>query len=364
MQNNNQDSFPRINIKPMGEAETGEDVFLYSLVNEQGMKVDITNYGGIIVRLFAPDRSGRMQDIVLGYNDLDSYMDNPAYFGALIGRFANRISGGEFSLGGKKYSLEQNEKEENFANHLHGGSRGFHSVVWEARPLMGVQTGLRLNYSSADGEGGYPGNLEVEVDYILTADNVLRLEYRVETDKPTPLNLTNHSYFNLRGEGRGDILTHVVSLNSEEITPVNEALIPTGEFMSVADTPFDFRSPQEIGSRIKQDHPQLKIGGGYDHNYVISGAQGELTRAAEVYEPWSGRKMTVHTTEPGVQFYTGNSLSEQPGKSGRKYYRHSGFCLETQHYPDSVNHENFPSVILQPGEVFNSVTEFAFSTEG
>ncbi|MFW5985036.1 MAG: aldose epimerase family protein [Halanaerobiaceae bacterium] len=365
MKKENSVSFPEIRIKPFGKTEEGKEVQLYTLVNSQGVKVDITNYGGIVLRLFVPDRNGRLDDVVLGYNNLEDYFDNPGYLGALIGRYANRISEGEFTLNGQQYELACNDRGESFANHLHGGNKGFDSVVWDASPIKkDGEIGLNLRYLSADGEEGYPGNLEVEVNYILTTENVLQIEYLAETDKATPVNLTNHSYFNLQGEGAGDILNHIVQIKADSFTPVNEALIPTGEIESVTDTPFDFREPEVIGPSMDKDNEQLEIGGGFDVNYILDNEEQELITAAEVYEPYSGRKMIVRTREPGIQFYTGNSIKEREGKSGRLYKKHSGLCLETQHYPDSVHHDNFPSVILEPGEKYHTLTEYEFTTIG
>lgn len=355
---------PLVKFRPFGTSPSGEEVDIYTLVNENGLRAEITNFGGIIVRFFTPDRNGKFRDVVLGYRTLSQYIEESPYFGAIIGRYGNRISGGEFTLDGKTYSLALNNEPGGIPSHLHGGNKGFDSVVWEAEPFVKDHNpGLKLTYLSEDGEEGYPGNLKVEVIYTLTKENVLRVKYRAETDKATPVNLTQHSYFNLRGEGTGNILNHVLYLNADKFTRVDKGLIPTGEILSVENTPLDFTEPKEIGEDIKEDFEQLNYGGGYDHNYVINGEKGKLKLAARVYEPESGRKLVVRTTEPGLQFYSGNALQDLEGKSGRSYGFNAGFCLETQHYPDSPNQEDFPSTILRPEEEYNTVTEFEFSAE-
>ena len=353
---------PEVNIKPFGTTKSGEKVFLYTLDNGQGLKVEITNYGGIVVRLFTRDKKGSFADIVLGYDRLEDYFNNYAYFGALIGRYGNRINNGSFTLEGKTYQLPKNEVQETGSNHIHGGEKGFDKVVWDAELFKEDNCpGLKLKYFSEEGEQGYPGNLQVQVKYIVLKDNTLRIEYRVETDQKTPINLTNHSYFNLRGEGQSDILNHILQLKASSFTPIDEAFIPTGEIRSVDNTPFDFREPKKIGAEIAANNRQLNIAGGYDHNFIIDGEEEkELKDLGEVYEPETGRMMTVRTTEPGVQFYTGNSLSGQEGKEGSTYKKHTGFCLETQHFPDSPNHDNFPGTFLKPGEEYYSVTEYSF----
>ena len=350
-----------ITINSFGKTEDGNQALLYSLINENGAKVDITNYGGLIVRLFVPDREGKMKDVVLGYNQLEKYIEGSPYFGAIVGRYGNRIANSQFELDGKTYQLPANEGD----NHLHGGEKGFDKVIWEATPLLKDNTpGLKLSYLSEDGEEGYPGNLEVTVYYWLTNDNNLKIEYKATTDKATPINLTQHSYFNLKGEGKGDILDHLLYINSDEITPLDEEQIPTGEIRSVADTPFDFNTPTEIGARIDEDNKQLQIGGGYDINYVLNSKSGEKDLAARVYEPYSGREMEVWTTEPAVQLYTSNNLDgSNIGKSDRSYDKWGALCLETQHYPDSLHHDNFPSTILRPGETYKTVTEYRFNVK-
>jgi aldose 1-epimerase len=348
-----------------GALPDGRPVHLYTLENKTGLRAVISNYGGTVVSLHVPDRSGHSADVVLGFNSLEEYQTKSPYFGCLIGRFGNRIANGKFSLDGKEYTLATNNSPGNIPCHLHGGTRGFDKVLWKAEPFSrdGLPA-LRLKYRSADGEEGYPGNLDVEVIYAVTADNGLRIEYTATTDKPTPVNLTNHSYFNLRGEGQGTILDHELTLHAARFTPVNEGLIPTGELAPVAGTPFDFTKPHVIAARIGGTDQQLKYGIGYDHNFVIDGRSGELRTAATVYEPVSGRVMDVLTTEPGIQFYSGNYLNGRlVGKSGQAYAYRSGFALETQHYPDSVNQPNFPSTILRPGQTYRTTTIYRFSAK-
>jgi len=345
---------------PFGKTAEGTAVDLYTLSNSQGMEVAITNYGGIVVSLTAPDRHGAFADIVLGYETLDEYLAGSPYFGAIVGRYGNRIARGKFTLDGKEFTLARNDGE----NHLHGGLRGFDKVVWKARGILGDKgPGLVLEYLSRDGEEGYPGNLAVTVTYILTDENELRIHYRATTDKPTPVNLTNHSYFNLAGQGRGDILGHALRIDADRFTPVDARLIPTGELRSVGNTPLDFRQATPIGARVDADDEQLRFGGGYDHNWVLNKPAGELGPAARVEEPKSGRVMEVLTTEPGLQFYCGNFLDgSNVGKGGKAYEHRYGFCLETQHFPDSPNKAHFPSCILRPGAEYSSTTIYRFST--
>jgi len=347
-----------IQTQPFGNLPDGTPIELYTLSNESGMTVQVTTYGGIITSLRVPDRAGRLGDVVLGYDSLDGYLARNPYFGCIVGRFANRIAGGRFTLDGVTYQLAVN----NGPNHLHGGLVGFDKRVWRAE--VGRSDGavcLVLSYLSKDGEEGYPGNLYVTVTYALTRDNALRISYRARTDKPTILNLTNHTYFNLAGAG--DILDHEVMINANCFTPVNKALIPTGELQPVGGTPLDFRQPSRVGARINDPHEQLARAGGYDHNFVINGAPGELRLAARVYEPTHGRVLEVRTTEPGMQFYTGNFLDGTiTGKGGGVYAQRSGLCLETQHFPDSPNQPAFPSTVLRPDAHFHSATVFAFST--
>ncbi len=348
-------------VKPFGSVE-GKPVRLYTLTNNNGMRADITNYGGIVVRLIVPDRSGTFEDVVLGFDDLEGYLKGHPYFGAIVGRYGNRIAGGRFTLDGKTYTLARNNPPNEPVNALHGGLKGFDKVVWDVEESGRTQ--LKLHYRSADGEEGYPGNLDVHVTYTLTHDNELKIDYLAMTDKPTPVNLTNHSYFNLAGQGKGDILGHELMIDADRYTPVDKTLIPTGVLAPVEGTPFDFRKPVTIGARINADHEQIRFGGGYDHNYVLNRRGKGLERLIRVYEPGSGRIMEVSTTEPGVQFYTGNFLDGTlTGKQGRVYKHRYGFCLETQHFPDSPNHPDFPSTILPPGEAYRTTTVYKFSVK-
>ncbi|HYL55069.1 MAG TPA: aldose epimerase family protein [Gemmatimonadales bacterium] len=333
----------------------------YTLKNTHGMELRVLDYGGIIVSLAVPDRTGRVDDVVLGFDRLEDYERWSPYFGAIIGRFGNRIARGRFTLDGRTYTLATNDGP----NHLHGGVKGFDKVLWDVSPFERQDSkGLVLRYSSPDGEEGYPGTLRTTVTYTLTEGNELIFDYAATSDRATLVNLTQHSYFNLAGAGEGDVMGHVLTLNAHSFTPVDSTLIPTGEIRSVAGTPFDFRAPTAIGARIGQDDEQLRYGRGYDHNFVLdkdSGAPASTTLAARVYEPSSGRVMEVHTTEPGVQFYSGNVLDGTlRGKRGTIYSRRSGFTLETQHFPDSPNHAEFPSTILAPGREYRSRTLLRF----
>jgi len=343
-----------------GKTSAGETVDLYTLRNVNGMETKITNYGGIVVSLTAPDRNGKFADVVLGFNDLESYLTkNDPYMGAIIGRYGNRIAKGRFKLNGVEYKLAVNNGE----NHLHGGIKGFDKVIWTGRELK-TKAGpaVVLTYLSKDGEEGYPGNLRVRVVYTLTNRNELKIDYSATSDKDTVTNLTHHSYFNLAGEGNGDILNHQVIINANRFVPTDAGSIPTGELKTVAGTPFDFLNATAIGARINQDDQQLKFGNGYDHTWVINGRAGTLRRAAIVFEQTTGRGMQVFTTEPGVQFYTGNFLNGTlTGKSGKPYPRRSGFCLETQHYPDSPNQPSFPTTTLRRGRTYTSTTIYRFT---
>ena len=347
--------------QPFGKTADGCPADLYTLTNTTGMKVAITNYGGIIVSLCVPDRDGKLGDVVLGYDTLDGYLAKTPYFGAIIGRYGNRIGKARFSLDGKEYTLAAN----NNGNHLHGGLRGFDKVVWNTRGFLSEDgPGLVMTYLSKDGEEGYPGNLSVTVTYTLTEDNELLIDYTAATDKPTPVNLTNHSYFNLAGQGEGDILGHELMLSADRFTPVDKGLIPTGELRPVKGTPMDFHKATAIGARIDQEDEQLGFGGGYDHNWVLNKEPGKLSLAARVYDPGSGRVMEVFTVEPGVQFYCGNFLDGSiTGKGGKVYKHRYGFCLETQHFPDSPNKPEFPSTILRPGKKYSTTTIYKFSTK-
>jgi aldose 1-epimerase len=343
-----------------GKTPDGQNVDLYTLTNKNGMQVAITNFGGTVVRIAVADRQGKMDDVVLGYDSLDGYVKDTAYFGAVIGRYGNRIAQGKFVLDGTTYTLARNNGE----NSLHGGIKGFNKAVWQAREVATNDgPSVELTYLSKDGEEGYPGNLNVKVLYTLTDRNELKIDYTATTDKKTVLNLTNHSYFNLN-PGGSDVLQHVLMIQADKFTPADAGLIPTGELRSVARTPFDFRKPTAIGARIEQDDEQLKLGKGYDHNFVLNGKGNGLELAARVVEPTTGRLLEVLTSEPGVQFYSGNSLDGSTvGKSGKTYGRRSAFCLETQHFPDSPNHPKFPSTELKPGEKYHTTTIYRFRAQ-
>ena len=348
----------KIKKQLFGTLADGTTIALYTLVNAQGMRATITNYGGIVVSLTAPDRDGAFADVVLGFDTLQEYVSHSPYFGCLVGRFGNRIANGKFSLKGEKYVLAQNDGQ----NHLHGGVKGFDKRVWTPHALETPDgPALVLTYTSPDGEEGYPGTLSVKVIYTLTNDNALKIDYTATTDKTTVVNLTNHSYFNLSAGTAETILGHEMFINADTFTPVDGTLIPTGELRSVAGSPLDFRTATPIGARINADDAQLKFGGGYDHNWVVNGEPGTLRLAARVYEPSSGRAMEVHTTEPAIQFYAGNMMPPTlPGKDGRVYVRRGGFCLETQHYPDSPNKPEFPSTTLEPGQTYQTTTVYKF----
>jgi len=343
-----------------GKTADGREVELYTLTNTNGLRAKIMTYGAIVVSLEVPDRNGKLADITLGFDTLEEYLKGHPYFGAIVGRYGNRIGRARFTLNGVEYELAAN----NGANHLHGGIKGFDKVVWDAEPVRGSDAvGVKLTYLSKDGEENYPGNLSCTVVYTLTNSDELKISYEATTDKPTPVNLTHHSYFNLAGQGVSDILSHELMLNADRFTPVDEGLIPTGELRSVKGTPMDFTKPTAIGARVNQDDQQLKYGLGYDHNFVLNSGGGSLAPAAQVYEPTSGRVMEIYTTEPGIQFYSGNFLDgTNVGKGGRVYKHRYGFCLETQHFPDSPNKPHFPSVILSPGRKYTHVTVHKFYT--
>jgi len=351
-----------VKVAPFGRMPDGTAVEVYTLTNARGMQVRAITYGAIIQAIRVPDRSGRMADVTLGYDSLAGYLTQSPYFGAVVGRYANRIARGRFTLEGRTYRLATN----NGANHLHGGLKGFDKVVWKAKSFQrGDTTGVEFQHTSPDGDEGYPGALQVSVTYTLTLDNRLEVEYRATTDRPTPVNLSQHSYFNLAGEGSGDILGHVLTIEADRYTPVDSTLIPTGELASVTGTPFDFRKPTAIGVRIEQPDPQLRYGKGYDHNFVLNRRGAGLTHAVRVLDPRSGRTLDIHTTEPGLQFYSGNFLDGSiRGKSGHVYGHRTALVLETQHFPDSPNHPNFPNTILRPGQEYRSRTIFEFGTEG
>ena len=341
--------------KAFGTAPDGKNVDLFILTNSHGMQAAVTNYGGIVVSLKVPDRNGESADIVLGYETLDGYIKNSPYFGAIVGRYGNRIAKGRFTLDGAEYRLATNDGD----NHLHGGIKGFDKVVWDAESVkQDNAASVKLTYLSKDGEEGYPGNLSCTVTYLLTEENELKILYTATTDKATPVNLTHHSYFNLAGQGSGDILGHELMLTADRFTPVDAGLIPTGVLQPVKDTPMDFTRQKPIGQDV------ASVPGGYDHNFVLNNAGGSLALAARIYEPTSGRIMEVYTTEPGIQFYSGNFLDGSiTGKSGKVYMKHYGFCLEAQHFPDSPNKPYFPSTILRPGETYAQETIYTFSAK-
>ncbi|MCB0571809.1 MAG: galactose mutarotase [Phaeodactylibacter sp.] len=349
-----------ITTSDYGQAAEGP-AQLFTLKNKNGMEVDITNYGGAITRLLAPGKDGQLADIVLGFDKLEDYQKDHPYFGAIIGRYGNRIAKGKFSIDGHDYTLAAN----NGANALHGGPMGFHKRLWQAKEIQREgYVGLELSRLSPDMEEGYPGNLQATVRYLLNNDNELHIEYEATADKPTVVNLTNHSYFNMKGAGNGDILGHELMINASAFTPVDSTLIPTGELRPVEGTPFDFRTPTAIGERVNADDEQIRFGLGYDHNFVLDRKGEGLELAASVYEPTTGRFMEVLTTEPGLQFYCGNFLDgSNVGKGGVPYAYRTGFCLETQHYPDSPNQAAFPSTVLRPGEKYETRTVYRFSAK-
>lgn len=350
-----------VSKQSFGKTKDGTEVFLYTLKNKNRMEVQITNFGGVVVSVKVPDRNGKIDDVVLGFDTLAEYEAPGPYFGAIVGRYANRIAKGQFKLEGKQYQVTVN----NPPNMLHGGKVGFDKKIWQV-----VEDGpskdqrLHLHYLSKDGEEGFPGNLSVDVTYSLSDNNELKIDYAATTDKPTVLNLTNHSYYNLKGQGNGDIVDHVVQIHASKFTVVDKDLIPTGELKSVAGTPFDFRKPEKISAHINDNNEQLKLGIGYDNNFVIDNGGKLLTFAARVLEPSTGRILEVSTTEPGVQLYTSNHMDNGVhGKAGKTYNFRYGLCLETQHYPDSPNHPAFPTTELKPGQKFHSTTVYRFTTD-
>jgi len=341
--------------EPFGRTADGREASVYTLANSKGLRARITDYGATLGSLYVPDRNGNLGDVVLGFDDLQGYISHTAYIGATVGRYANRIGGAKFKLDGVEYKLAAN----NGPNHLHGGIKGFDKVVWHTKEVVAAEdeAWVKMSYLSADGEEGYPGNLQCTVTYMLTNADELCISYEARTDKKTVVNLTNHSYWNLAGRGHGDILGHELQLAAEKFTLIDKGLIPTGVIASVLDMPLDFTRTRTIGSRIRQ------TGNGYDHNYVLRGKPGDLKRCAQVREPGTGRVMEIHTTEPGVQLYPGNFLDGLAGKGGSRYDKHAGFCLGTQHYPDSPNKPNFPSTVLEPGQTFTSRTVHKFFTK-
>ena len=349
---------PGIQKSTFGTMPDGRTVVLYTLTNRPGITIKITNYGGRIVSIIVPDRHGERADVVLGFDNLDGYLENNPYFGALIGRYANRIGDARFALDGTVYHLPANDSQ----NCLHGGPQGFDKQVWTARELPGASPALELTYLSKDGEEGFPGDLSVKVVYALSDNNELKIAYSATTEKDTVINLTNHSYFNLAGQGSGNVLQQEMMINAERFTPVGPTLIPTGQIESVAGTPLDFRKMTPIGAHIDENYPQLKYAKGYDFNYVLDRKGPGMVLAARAVDPKSGRELEVFTTEPGVQFYTGNFLDGTiHGKGGRVYDYRSAFTLETQHFPDSPNRPTFPSTELKPGQTYHQTTIFKFS---
>lgn len=351
---------PDVTRASFGKTPDGKAVDIYTITNTHGVEIKAITYGGIITSLKVPDRAGTLGDVVLGFATLAGYVNDPPppYFGAIIGRYGNRIGKAQFTLDGKTYKLAAN----NGPNHLHGGNKGFDKVVWAAEPLKTAEgAGVALTRTSPDGEEGYPGNLKVRVTYTLTDKNELIVDYHATTDKATPVNLTHHSYFNLAGEGSGDILGHELTIDADRYTPVDDTLIPTGQLAPVRGTPFDFRKATAIGARIDNNDPQLKNGKGYDHNWVLNRTGAGLQHAAHVVEPKTGRTLDIATTEPGIQFYSGNFLDGTiTGRGGHMYKHRTGFCLETQHFPDSPNKPSFPSTTLKPGQEYSTKTVFTF----
>jgi aldose 1-epimerase len=353
---------PAVTSMPFGTTADGRTAELFTLTNGHGIRIGLTNYGGIITSLKTPDRSGQFDDIVLGYDNLAGYLHDSPYFGAIVGRYGNRIARGRFTLDGTTYRLATN----NGPNSLHGGLRGFDKVIWSAQPFQNQEgAGVALDYTSPDMEEGFPGTLRAHVTYMLSEDDRLIVDYQATTDKATPVNLTQHTYWNLAGSARRDILGHELTINADSMTPVDSTLITTGEISSVTGTPFDFRTPMTIGARVDQrQNAQIRYGNGYDHNFVLNrggAAADALVRAAHVVEPSSGRTLDIFTTEPGLQFYSGNFLDGSiTGKAGNVYHFRYGMALETQHYPDSPNHPNFPSTILRPGQQYHTRTVFQF----
>ncbi len=338
------------------------DLKVFTLTNSKGNKIKVTNYGAKIMSIIVPDKTGNKNNVVLGYDSAEEYLDGDPYFGAAIGRYANRIAEGKFDLDDKTYELPKNDNQ----NHLHGGPGGFNNVIWEAKKIKHNDSeALELSYLSKDGEEGYPGNMEITMVYTWTDDNELRIEYTATTDKKTIINLTHHSFFNLKDGGKSKITEHEMSINADNFLPVDSSLIPTGEIRSVKDTPMDFTKPKKIGADINADYDQLKKGKGYDHNWVLNKPeQGKMTLAAKVKELETGRIMVVYTTEPGLQFYSGNFLDgEEEGRNDIKYKHRTAFCLEAQHFPDSPNQPEFPSTVLRPGEKYKQTTIYKFLTE-
>ncbi|MCM5663395.1 aldose epimerase family protein [Galbibacter mesophilus] len=351
----------QISTAKFGTLPTGEEVTKYQLTNGNGMQVDVIDYGGIITHLKVPDRDGKLEDVVLGFSNLEDYLTPAPYFGAIIGRYGNRIKDGKFTLDGHLYTLAKNDDK----NHLHGGNKGFDKVIWDVKPIKkDSSVSLQLSYKSADMEEGYPGNLDVRVTYTLDNTNALHVNYEATTDKKTIINLTQHSYFNLTGNFSESILNHEIMIDADAFLPIDETLIPTGEIKKVKNTPFDFKQPKAIGKEIDAVNEQLKRGLGYDHCWILNDQNQGQRLVATAFEPNSGRLLEIYSDQPGLQFYSGNFLdSTLPAKGGGKYAKRTGFALETQHYPDSPNQADFPSVILQPGEKYSTKTTFKFTTK-
>ncbi len=357
---------PSVVVKPFGKTKDGQLVQQYTLTGSGGVVMDVIDYGGKVVRLYTPDRTGAKTDITLGFNSVSGYETQDPYFGSLIGRYGNRIANGKFMLDGKTYTLPTNNSPGDLPCSLHGGNKGFDAYVWHSEPLSeGKSVGIKFTMTSPDGDQGYPGKLDVTVCYWLSPANVWRIEYEAVTDKATPVNLTQHLYFNFKGEAEGTILDHELTLFADQMTPVTKGLIPTGKIVPVKGTPFDFTTPWQIGARINADNEQLRFGGGYDHNWVLNNRSGKLAPAAALYEKTTGRYMEVWTTEPAIQFYCGNFLTDKvPSKKpGRNLCHRGGLALETQHSPDSPNQPDFPSTILRPGAVYKTVTEYRFGAK-
>jgi aldose 1-epimerase len=343
-----------------GTLQNGENIYSYTLTNNNGMSATIINYGATVVKLKVPDKNGKIEDVILGYDSLSSYVKGSSFFGGIVGRYGNRIAKGKFTLDGKEYQLTINDGE----NSLHGGTIGFNKRVWEVKEINGENPALQLTYVSPDGEEGYPGTLTLTVTYSLTDNNGLKIDYKATTDKPTILNPTNHCYFNLSGSPNNTILNEMLMINADKFTPIDSTLIPTGQLEDVTNTPMDFRKPTEIGKRINDNFQQLKYAGGYDHNWVLNNYNGSVREAATLYDSTSGILLKVLTDQPGIQFYSGNFLNgKDRGKDGIYYKFRSGLCLECQHFPDSPNEKNFPSVVLKPGETYTQTTVYEFSVK-
>ena len=350
----------KISCEAFGTTKDGKHVDLYTMKSPSGARVKITNFGATIQCIDIPDADGKFDDVVLGYDNVQGYENDPAYLGCVVGRFANRIAGGKFEIDGKVYQLAMNGGDHS----LHGGNVGFNRVVWDSEPFeQNGEVGVKLEYVSPDGEEGYPGELHTTVIYTFNDDHELKIRYEARTNKETPVNLTNHSYFNLKGHGNGDILDHQLKIYSDYFTPYDESMIVTGELIKVVGTPLDFNELTRIGDRVEADYPALELGGGYDQNYAIRRMDESLIPVAEVLEPESRRHLKVFSTEPALQFYIGNFLDGFMGKGGKNYPFRSGLCLETQHFPDSPNKPNFPSTFLKPGKTLRSETVFKFSVK-